>query len=195
MSLDMSNKTHKDNEEVLDQEAQDNQETDNENVITDIEPDEVDVEDDSVNSELDQLKDQLLRIQAEMVNVRRRSEEEVVKARKFAVESFAKELLGVRDSLQLAADTEIEAEDSDAVKAMHEGLGVTTKQLDSVFSKFSIVEIAPEAGDKLDPNLHQAMTMIPSEDIEPGCICSVLQKGYQLNERLLRPAMVVVAKK
>ena len=148
----------------------------------------------ALESQLNDAKDQYLRAKAEMENIRRRADKQVSDSRKFAVENFAKELLGVRDSLQLAAEVEIEAEDSDAVKSMKEGLSLTLKQLDGVFGKFSIQEIAPEAGEKLDPNLHQAITMVPSAEVEAGCIISTMQKGYQLNERLLRPAMVVVAK-
>ena len=153
----------------------------------------------SLRSELEtqqaQFTDQLLRVKAEMENVRRRSEKQISDSRKYANEGIAKELINVRDSLQIASETEIETDDSDAVKSMQEGLELTLKQLDSLLDKFSIVEISPSAGDKLDPNLHQAMTMIPSEDVEPGCIVNTIQRGYQLHERLLRPAMVVVAQK
>ncbi len=142
-----------------------------------------------------QFTDQLLRTKAEMENVRRRSEKQISDSRKYANEGIAKELVNVRDSLQIASETEIETDDSDAVKSMREGLSLTLKQLDSLFEKFSIVEVAPQAGDKLDPNLHQAMTMVPSDDVEPGCVVNTIQRGYQLHERLLRPAMVVVAQK
>lgn len=142
-----------------------------------------------------QFTDQLLRTKAEMENVRRRSEKQISDSRKYANEAIAKELVNVRDSLQIASETEIEADDSDAVKSMQEGLALTLKQLDSLFEKFSIIEVAPQAGDKLDPNLHQAMTMVPSDEVEPGCVVNTIQRGYQLHERLLRPAMVVVAQK
>ncbi len=191
----------KDKQSVEEELAKESQENQTEEPTPEVDEDAIEEVSEELNdepeekSEVDELKDQLLRVQAEMVNVRRRSEEEVSKARKFAVEGFAKELLSSRDSLQLAAATELEAEDSDAVKSMHEGLEITLKQLDAAFDKFSIEEVAPEAGEKLDPNLHQAMTMIPSEDVEPGAIVSTIQKGYTLNGRLLRPAMVVVAQK
>lgn len=153
----------------------------------------------SVQAELEaqqaQFTDQLLRVKAEMENVRRRSDKQVADSRKYANEAMAKELITVRDSLQIASETEIEAGDSDAVKSMREGLELTLKQLDSLFEKFSIAQISPEAGDKLDPNLHQAMTMIPSDDVQPGCVVNTIQRGYQLHDRLLRPAMVVVAQK
>ena len=142
-----------------------------------------------------QFTDQLLRVKAEMENVRRRSDKQVADGRKYANEAMAKELINVRDSLQIASETEIESDDSDAVKSMREGLELTLKQLDSLFEKFSITELSPEAGDKLDPNLHQAMTMVPSDDIAPGNVVNTIQRGYQLHDRLLRPAMVVVAQK
>ncbi len=142
-----------------------------------------------------QFTDQLLRTKAEMENVRRRSEKQISDSRKFANDGIARELVNVRDSLQIASETEIEAQDSDAVKSMREGLELTLKQLDSLFEKFSITEIAPVAGDKLDPNLHQAMTMVPSDEVEPGSVVNTIQRGYQLHDRLLRPAMVVVAQK
>ena len=154
----------------------------------------LDVNTEELEAQLSDAKDQYLRAKAEMENIRRRTDKQISDSRKFAVESFAKELLGVRDSLQLAAEVEVEAQDSDAVKSMKEGLGLTLKQLDGVFSKFAIEEIAPDTGEKLDPNLHQAMTMVPSDEVEAGCIISTMQKGYQLNERLLRPAMVIIAK-
>lgn len=148
-----------------------------------------------LQQQADEYKDQFLRAKAEAENIRRRSDKQLADSRKYAVEGFARELITVRDSLQLAADVELEAGDSDAVKSMHEGLVLTLKQLDGVFEKFSIEQIAPEAGEKPDPNLHQAMSMQPSEDVAPGCIISVLQQGYKLHDRLLRPAMVIVAKK
>ncbi|MGH1540781.1 MAG: nucleotide exchange factor GrpE [Arenicella sp.] len=173
-----------------------------EQTLVDEAVDTVNSEEQSLADQVEQLQqqvadqeDQFLRAKAEMENIRRRSDKQVADSRKYAVESFAKELLSVKDSLQLAADAEVEQDDSDAVKSMREGLNLTLKQLDGVFEKFMIKEIAPEAGAKLDPNLHQAMTMVPAEDVEPGSIVSTLQKGYQLHDRLLRPAMVIVAQK
>jgi len=144
--------------------------------------------------EIAKLKDAFLRAKAEEDNVRRRAEKDVANGRKFAVEGFAKEMLNVYDSLKLAVSVEL-ADDADgAIKSVHEGVGITLKQLNSAFAKFSLAEINPVTGDKLDPNLHQAMTMVESEEIESGCIINVIQAGFQLHDRLLRPAMVVVAK-
>lgn len=144
--------------------------------------------------EITKLKDAYLRAKAEEDNVRRRSEKEVANSRKFAVEGFAKEMMTVRDSLKLACDVELPEGVDEAVKNVHEGVEVTLKQLDGAFTRFSLTEINPEAGSKLDPNLHQAMSMIESEEIESGCVINVIQAGFQLHDRLLRPAMVVVAK-
>jgi len=109
--------------------------------------------------EIAKLKDAFLRAKAEEDNVRRRAEKEVSNSRKFAVEGFAKEMLGVNDSLKLAITTEVAEDADDAIKSIHEGISITLKQLQSAFSKFSLSEIAPEIGDKLDPNLHQAMSL------------------------------------
>ncbi len=140
------------------------------------------------------LKDAFLRAKAEEDNVRRRAEKEVANARKFAVEGFAKEMLNVFDSLKLATNNE-PAEDADeTVKSIYEGSKITLNQLGSVFSKFALKEISPEVGEKLDPNLHQAMSMVDSEEVDSGRIITVIQVGFELHDRLLRPAMVVVAK-
>ena len=103
-------------------------------------------------------------------------------------------MVNVYDSLKLAVAVEVADDADDAVKSIHDGVGITLKQLQSAFSKFALAEIAPEVGTKLDPNLHQAMTMVESDDVESGCIINVIQAGFQLHDRLIRPAMVVVAK-
>lgn len=144
--------------------------------------------------EIAKLKDAFLRSKAEEENIRRRAEKDVANGRKFAVEGFAKEMVNVFDSLKLASATDIAEDADDAVKSIHEGVGITLKQLQSAFAKFSLVEISPEVGDKLDPNLHQAMTLVESPDVASGCVLNVIQAGFQLHDRLLRPAMVVVAK-
>ena len=144
--------------------------------------------------EIIKLKDAFLRAKAEEDNVRRRSEKEVANSRKFAVEGFAKEMTNVHDSLKLALSVELAEDADEAIKSTHEGVSITLKQLESAFTKFSVSEIAPESGDKLDPNLHQAMSMIESEEVDSGQIISVIQTGFSLHDRLLRPALVVVAK-
>jgi len=124
---------------------------------------------------------------AEGENIRRRAQEDISKAQKFAVERFSGELLAVMDSLQAGL-----AVQTDNVESFKSGMEMTQKQLASVFEKFQIKEINP-VGEKLDPHKHQAIGMVESEQ-EPNTVVSVLQKGYTLHERVLRPALVMVAK-
>ncbi len=125
---------------------------------------------------------------AEGENIRRRAADDVIKAQKFAVERFSNEMLAVMDSLEAGLAVE-----TGTVESFKSGMELTLKQLSSVFEKFNIVEINPAAGDKLDPNKHQAMGMLES-DQPANTVVSVMQKGYALNDRVLRPAMVMVAK-
>lgn len=135
--------------------------------------------------------DKALRIQAEMENLKRRTQKDLENAHKFALENFAKELLTVVDSLALGLQAAIG--DSPEVQKFREGSELTLKQFEAVFSKFNI-EVVNPLGQPFDPELHQAMAMQPSVDAEPNSVINVFQKGYVLNGRLLRPAMVVVAK-
>lgn len=131
--------------------------------------------------------DAWLRAKADAENVRRRAQEDVSKAQKFAVERFSNEMLAVMDSLQagLAVETA-------TVESFKSGMELTLKQLSSVFEKFNIKEINP-VGEKFDAHKHQAIGMVDSEQ-EPNTVVSVMQKGYTLNDRVLRPALVMVAK-
>jgi molecular chaperone GrpE len=137
--------------------------------------------------------DNFMRAKAESENIRRRSVEDVSKARKFAVEQFAGELLAVRDSLELASQVDTAGQNSPEITQMLEGVILTLKLLDSAFEKASITVVDPQ-GEKFNPEMHQAMSMVDSEDVAPNHVISVMQKGYLINERLLRPAMVIVAK-
>jgi len=140
------------------------------------------------------LDDKYIRAKAETDNARRISVKEVEKARKFALESFAKELLQVKDSLDQAAQVDLSNNvTAELVGQMSEGLNLTRKQLDSVFERFNVEEVVPEAGDPLDTELHQAMTRQPSKDVDANKIVSTIQTGFTLNGRLLRPAMVIVS--
>ena len=130
--------------------------------------------------------DAWLRAKAEVENVRRRSQEDVTKAHKFAVESLASQLLPVRDSLEAALATENATQE-----AIRAGVDLTLKQLASVFEKAHLKEINP-VGEKFDPHRHQAISMLPS-DKEPNTVINVLQKGYLLHDRVVRPALVTVA--
>lgn len=134
---------------------------------------------------------QVLRIQAELENTRRRAALDVEKAHKFALEKFAQELLPVKDSLELglAASTS----EDEAVTRLREGMELTLKMLGACMEKFGIKEINP-VGEPFNPEWHQAMTMQESAAHESNTVMHVMQKGYLLNERLMRPAMVVVSK-
>lgn len=124
---------------------------------------------------------------AEAENIRRRAHEDVDKARKFALEKFSSELLAVKDSLEAALAIETQA-----VESYKQGVEITLKQLSSIFEKFNVAEVHP-LGEKFDPHQHQAISMVEA-DAEPNTVVQVLQKGYLLNERVLRPALVMVAK-
>ncbi len=133
--------------------------------------------------------DKYLRAAAEIENVRKRATRDVEHARKFALESFARELLAVKDTLEMG----IQVADKADAESLLEGKQATLKMLASTLERFGIAELDPE-GEPFDPEFHEAMTMQPSADAEPGSVLTVVQKGYALNGRLLRPAMVVVAR-
>jgi molecular chaperone GrpE len=132
--------------------------------------------------------DAWLRAKAETENVRRRAVDDVEKARRFAVDKFAGELLAVKDSLEAALATG----DNASLEKIKQGVELTLKQLAGVFEKNGITEINP-LGEKFDPNYHQAISMVDGEG-EPNTVATVLQKGYLLNERVMRPALVMVVK-
>lgn len=134
---------------------------------------------------------QVLRIQAEMENSRRRAAQDVEKAHKFALEKFANELLPVKDSLELGLAASVS--DDEAVAKLREGMDLTLKMLTACMEKFGIKEVAP-LGETFNPEWHQAMTMQESVTHAPNTVIHVMQKGYLLNDRLMRPAMVVVSK-
>lgn len=128
-----------------------------------------------------------LRAKAEVENVRKRAQADIANAHKYALEAFAAALLPVKDSLEATL-----AADSAALDALKSGVELTLKQLNSVFEKANLKEIDP-AGEKFDPHKHEAISMLPSEK-EPNTVINVLQKGYLLHERIIRPALVTVAK-
>jgi molecular chaperone GrpE len=141
----------------------------------------------ALQAEADKHRDAWLRAVADADNIRKRAEERVVSAHKFAIDNFAGELLGVKDSLEAAL-----AVDNATVDSYRNGVELTLKQLTNVFGKFNVAEINP-VGEKFDPHRHQAINMVQSE-AEPNSVVTVLQKGYTLNDRVLRPALVTVAK-
>lgn len=135
--------------------------------------------------------DEALRAQAEAQNTIRRAEQDVEKARKFALERFCNELLPVVDNLERALEA---AEgDEEILKPIAEGVELTLKSFLDALQKFSIEPVSPQ-GEPFDPQLHQAMTMVENGEVEPNTVIAVMQKGYTLNGRLVRPAMVMVSK-
>lgn len=134
-----------------------------------------------------ELQDAFLRAKAEVENFRRRAQEDVTRAHKFAIETFAEALMPVRDSLEMALQIE-----TPSVESLKEGVEMTLKQLTAAFEKNRLLEILPQQGEKLDPMKHQAISVVAVEQ-ESNTIVSVLQKGYLISDRLLRPALVTVA--
>jgi len=134
-----------------------------------------------------EMQDAYLRAKAEGENIRRRAQEDITKAHKFAIENFAESVVGVKDSLEMALKV-----DAPSVESIKEGVEATLRQLSQAFEKNKLMEINPEQGEKLDPMKHQAISMVPA-DQEANTVVNVLQKGYMIADRLLRPALVVVA--
>jgi molecular chaperone GrpE len=148
----------------------------------------------ALEAKVKEFQEQALRSQAEMQNVRRRSEIDVEKAHKFALEKFVKELLPVADSLEKAVEsTEGHEDAAEVVANIREGVEMTLSLFMNSLSKFNVKQLNP-VGEPFDPQQHEAMSMVPAPDAEPNSIVAVVQKGYTLNDRLVRPAMVVVAK-
>lgn len=141
----------------------------------------------ALQAQVAELTEQYLRAKADMENLRRRTEDEVAKVRKFAVESFAESLLPVIDSLEAGL-----AIQEATVQQIREGSEATLKQLQSALTRNKVIEIAPAAGTKFDPHHHQAISMVPAEQ-EANTVVTVLQKGYLIADRVLRPALVTVA--
>ncbi len=142
-------------------------------------------------SKADENWNQCLRLQADMENLRKRSDRDLANAHKYALERFAQELLPVRDSLEmgLAAGS---AGNVDPIK-LHEGVELTLQLLTTVLGKFGISEVDP-LHERFNPDFHQAMSLQTCDDVEPNTVVTVVQKGYLLNDRLLRPAMVIVSR-
>lgn len=132
--------------------------------------------------------DRYLRCAAELENVRKRSARDVENAHRFALERFSRELLAVKDSLEMG----LAAAENASIESLLQGSEATLKIFATTMQQFGIEEVDP-AGEPFDPEFHEAISMMPSEDVEPGSVVTVVQKGYSLNGRLLRPAMVVVA--
>ena len=141
----------------------------------------------STEARLAETHDAFMRAKADCENMRRRAQEDVAKAHKFAVESFAEAMVPVKDSLEMALKVE-----APTLESLKEGVEMTLKQLNAAFEKNRLLEILPAQGDKLDPNKHQAVAVVPA-DQEANTVVAVLQKGYMIADRLLRPAIVTAA--
>ncbi len=140
-----------------------------------------------MQAKADENWERYVRAVAETDNVRKRATRDVENAHKFALERFGKELLAVKDSLEMGIAT-----DGASVESLIEGSNATLKLLGTTLERFGIVEVDPE-GEPFDPEFHEAISMQPSDKVEPGSVVTVVQKGYTLNGRLMRPAMVIVA--
>ena len=141
----------------------------------------------ATEAKLAEMHDAYMRAKAEGENIRRRAQEDVTKAHKFAIESFAEAMVPVKDSLEMALKVE-----TPTVESLREGVEMTLKQLSSAFERNKLLEIMPAVGDKLDPMKHQAVAVVPAEQ-EANTVVNVLQKGYTIADRLLRPAIVTAA--
>jgi|TARA_R110000772_G_scaffold54227_1_gene123757 molecular chaperone GrpE len=145
----------------------------------------------ALEEDLNAARDAALRAQADAQNIKRRAEQDVEKARKFALESFCKELLPVVDNMERALA--VTAGHDESVKPIIDGLELTLKSFVDALRKFHIEPVDPE-GQPFDPQLHQAMSLVENAEVEPNTVIAVMQKGYTLNSRLVRPAMVMVSK-
>jgi molecular chaperone GrpE len=178
-------------EEIVENEAAEESVVEGDETVSEVSIEELQQQLTAAQEEAGKMKDQFLRAEAEMSNLRRRVEKDVENAHKFGQEKLSKELLSVADNLERAiASTEGDVTDVDAIK---EGVQMTLKGLQDVFAKFSIEAIDPE-GAPFDPQQHQAMSMVENPEVEPNTVIAVMQKGYQLHGRLIRPAMVMVSK-
>ncbi|QIB67677.1 nucleotide exchange factor GrpE [Kineobactrum salinum] len=144
-----------------------------------------------LETDLQQARDAALRAHADAQNIKRRAEQDIEKAHKFALESFCKELLPVVDNLERAL--EVTSGHDGSIKPIVEGLELTLKSFQDALKKFHIEVVDPQ-GEPFDPQLHQAMSMVENGEVEPNTVIAVMQKGYTLHSRLVRPAMVMVSK-
>lgn len=147
-------------------------------------------------SEVAELKDRLLRALAEMENLRRRTEREIADARAYGIAAFARDVLGVADNMRRALDAAESAPGEDpkaSLSALIEGIELTDRELRKALEKHGVVKLEPQ-GQKFDPHFHQAMYELPDPSVPPGTIVQVMQTGYTIGERVLRPALVGVAK-
>ena len=186
MSEEQINEAQENAEEQVDAQAESQTETTQE--LSEVEQLQAEIE--KLQAEVAETKDQALRVQAEAQNIRRRAEADVEKAHKFGQEKFAQEVLTVLDNLERALAA---APEDEATKAICEGVEMTHQGLVSSLEKFQVTAIDPQ-GEAFNPEHHQAMSMVENAEVPPNTVIAVMQKGYTLHGRLLRPAMVMVSK-
>jgi molecular chaperone GrpE len=150
---------------------------------------------DQLQAENAALKDQILRVAADAENSKRRAEREANDARAYAIQKFARDLLGVADNLSRALQHAPKDDADTVVKNFLLGIELTDKELNGAFDRNGLKKVDPARGDKFDPHLHQAMMEQPAEGVEPGAVVQTMQAGYELMGRIVRPALVVVAAK
>jgi molecular chaperone GrpE len=150
---------------------------------------------DQLQTENAALRDQMLRVAADAENAKRRAEREANDARAYAIQKFARDLLGVADNLSRALQHSPATDADTVVKNFVLGIELTEKELAGAFERNGLKKVDPSKGDRFDPHLHQAMMETPSEGVEPGAVVQVMQAGYELMGRIVRPALVVVASK
>ena len=163
-------------------------------VVASTDPDALKAELEAVRAQAAENLDKFLRAKAETENVRRRADAEVASTHKFAIERFALEMLAVKDSLERAKAVDVQTAGGVVLDRMLEGIDLTLRLMDSVFQKFALAEVSPAKGDRFDPEKHQAMSMQETDEVPANHVVVAVQKGYLLNGRLLRPALVIVAK-
>lgn len=166
--------------------------TEEASVDSDSAPEDLNLLLEDARNKADEHWDQVVRLQAELENVRRRATKDVESAHKFGLEKFVNELLPVIDSLQMGLDASKSADD-DGLHKLQEGTDMTLNMFSSAMAKFNVQPVG-NVGDKFNPDFHQAITMQESNEHEPDSVMVVMQKGYVMNERLIRPAMVMVSK-
>ena len=150
---------------------------------------------DQLQAENAALKDQMLRVAADAENAKRRAEREANDARAYAIQKFARDLLGVADNLSRALQHAPKDDADNVVKNFVLGIELTDKELNGAFERNGLKKVEPAKGDKFDPHLHQAMMEQPAEGVEPGAVVQTMQAGYELMGRIVRPALVVTAAK
>ncbi len=187
------------NAQASDSTSTGNESTDNENTVADelstLDKEELIARIKQAQAKADENWDVALRTKAEMENVRRRTDKDIANARKFGIEKMVNEILPVKDSMEMGLNAAVDLDiEDEAVHKIREGMELTLKMMVNALTKIGISEIAPEEGDAFNADFHQAMSMQEIPGKESNTIVAVMQKGYLLNERLLRPAMVMVAK-